>query len=59
MIFEVMYAAIGTNTSLSQLFAKAKRFPDRCGKCTRPKWFFGQQKVQRRKEDYWKIAYKN
>ena len=26
MIFELMYAAIGTNTGLSQLFAKAKRF---------------------------------
>ena len=26
MIFELMYAAIGTNTGLSHLFAKAKRF---------------------------------
>ena len=54
-----VYAAIGTNTGLSQLFAKAKRFPVWFGKCTRQKGFFGQQKMQRRKEGYWKIAFQN
>ena len=29
------------------------------GKCTRQKGFFDQQNVQRRKEDYWKIAFQN
>ena len=28
-------------------------------KCTRRKGFFGQENVQRRKEDYWKIAFQN
>ena len=59
MIFELMYAAIGTNTGLSELFPKAKRFAVWFGKCTRQKGFIGQQKVQRRKEDYWKIAFQN
>ena len=29
------------------------------GKCTRQKGFFDQQKVQRRRDDYWKIAFQN
>ena len=54
-----MYAAIGTNTGLSHLFAKAKRFAVWFGKCTRQKEFIGQQNVQRRRDDYWKIAFQN
>ena len=46
MIFELMYAEISTNTSLSQRFGKEKRFADWFGKCARQKTFFGQQKVQ-------------
>ena len=57
MIFELIYAA--NSTGLSQLFAKAKRFAVWFGKYTRQKGFFSQQNVQRKKEDYWKIAFKN
>ena len=59
MIFELIYAAIGTHTSLSPIFAKEKRLADWFEKCTRQKRLFCQQKVHRRKEDYWKIALKN
>ena len=56
MIFQLMYPAIGTNTGLWQPFGKEKRFAVWIAKCSRRKGFFGQQKVQRRKEDYWKIS---
>ena len=62
MISELMYAAEGTNTGLSQYSLPRQSLVYGLvwfGKCTRQKGFFDQQKVQRRKEDYWKIAFQN
>ena len=56
MIFELRYGPC--NTGLSLVFAKGKRFALWFGKCTRQKGFFGQHKVKK-KEDYWKITFKN
>ena len=60
MIFTLMYAAIGTNRPFTTLCqGKAVCGFVRYGKCTRQEGFLGKQKVQRRKEDYWKIAFQN
>ena len=50
MIFDLMYAAIGTNRDLSQLFVKTKRFAVWFGKCTHQKGFFGHQKCRGEKK---------